>query len=286
MTLAKTQKDVKAGGEVELHCPKCQRKTPHKILSVQADLPRQVSCMTCDTRHVNRPGQTDAPEAEAATATKAAGKTTAKPAAKDTAAKDAAAKKPAAAKASKPTATKGAAKTLAAKAKVAEETEAAEVTGEIKGTEGTEGIDGTESTEGTGGTEGFDGTEGAEGPGAEDPGPEPPRILPKAKAKAPVEPKTPKESKEAKEAKEAKRAATEELELNKAIWQELKARFGNVSPVPYNLAGNYGLDQVLSHDKFGLGFVTKVIEPNKIEVHFDGFVKTLVMRVGARIVYH
>jgi hypothetical protein len=101
-----------------------------------------------------------------------------------------------------------------------------------------------------------------------------------AKPAKPQEPKPPKETKEAKEAREAKRAATEEVELNKELWSELANRLGSHNAINYTLSGDYTIDQVLIHSKFGLGYVTKVHLPNKIEVQFEGSIRLLVMHVG------
>jgi hypothetical protein len=95
-----------------------------------------------------------------------------------------------------------------------------------------------------------------------------------------LEPKPPKETKEAKEAREAKRVATEELEQSKERWHELKNRLGTSNMTDYSLGGDYGLDQTLRHSKFGVGYVVKVVPPNKVEVQFEESVKTLMMRVG------
>ncbi|MDR2367685.1 MAG: hypothetical protein LBF58_06190 [Deltaproteobacteria bacterium] len=220
----------------------CERTTTHKILSVQGGQPRQVACMTCDYRHVYKPGEPE-PEPvdpwleagigvgdqEVAEDKESPPKASAKPAAKA----KAPAKK-AAPKAEKP-------KTARAD---------------------------PESVEWD--LEDF--PDPAEAPKA-------PAVKAPAKA-AKAEPKvSTKEAKEAREAKEAKRAANEEIELHREKWNDLKNRLGTNLVINYTINGDYPVDQAIKHSKFGLGFVTKIFLPNKIEVQFEDSAKVLVMRV-------
>ncbi|MDR1110623.1 MAG: hypothetical protein LBP92_08015 [Deltaproteobacteria bacterium] len=101
-----------------------------------------------------------------------------------------------------------------------------------------------------------------------------------AKPKEPRPAKEPKETKEAREARDAKKAAVDEREQNREKWNEFKSRFSHAVAVEYSLNGDFGQDQALNHAKFGLGFVTRVMLPNKIEVQFEESLKTLVMHVG------
>ncbi len=50
-------------------------------------------------------------------------------------------------------------------------------------------------------------------------------------------------------------------------------------PVPYSFRETYGPGQPLDHPKFGLGFVQKIIPPNKMEVMFETEIKTLAMNM-------
>ncbi|MDR2945362.1 MAG: hypothetical protein LBV79_01250 [Candidatus Adiutrix sp.] len=52
-----------------------------------------------------------------------------------------------------------------------------------------------------------------------------------------------------------------------------------LTPTPYNFREQYKSGQPLEHPKFGLGFVQKVIPPNKMEVMFETEIKTLAMNM-------
>ncbi|MDR2387285.1 MAG: hypothetical protein LBE80_06850 [Deltaproteobacteria bacterium] len=319
MTLAKTLKDVKAGGEVELLCPKCQRKTSHKIVSTQGGQPKQVICQACEHKYAHKPGDLETLPAEAvreespakvsdgaAGATKAGAKagtkgaSSAKGAVKPKAVSKAADQdfedhskpeqgfddyldqdsdedfednldkileddleddfnrdldvfrddlEPVDKKSSAKVGAKASAKT--SKAKVA-----ASKSPKVTGAKVTKhAIDKIED---------------------EPDEVEKPKVASKSRAKSASETRL---AREDRELKEAKKQALEEIEVNKDLWNSLKSRLANASPVDYTLSGDYVQDQVLRHKKFGLGFVTKVLLPNKIEVQFEEFIKTLVMRV-------
>lgn len=65
-------------------------------------------------------------------------------------------------------------------------------------------------------------------------------------------------------------------------WTILKTALeeSGLEPAPYRLDGDFSAGEPISHAKFGLGFVEKVIPPNKIEVMFDTEVKILAMRTS------
>lgn len=66
-------------------------------------------------------------------------------------------------------------------------------------------------------------------------------------------------------------------------WTTLKAtleEFG-LEPTPYRVDKGFSAGEPISHAKFGLGFIDKVIPPNKIEVMFDTEIKVLAMRVSS-----
>jgi hypothetical protein len=46
---------------------------------------------------------------------------------------------------------------------------------------------------------------------------------------------------------------------------------------PYNMTGGYQVDEAIEHSKFGLGFVTKILTDQKMEVMFEKEIKTLAM---------
>jgi hypothetical protein len=52
------------------------------------------------------------------------------------------------------------------------------------------------------------------------------------------------------------------------------------APRPYSIKEPYEAGQALAHPKFGLGFVQRLIPPNKMEVMFETEIKTLAMNQG------
>ena len=52
------------------------------------------------------------------------------------------------------------------------------------------------------------------------------------------------------------------------------------TPRSYNFSEAYKAGECLSHPKFGLGFVQKIILPNKLEVMFETEIKTLAMNTN------
>lgn len=50
-----------------------------------------------------------------------------------------------------------------------------------------------------------------------------------------------------------------------------------VPPLVYSFKETYEQGQALVHFKFGLGFVQKIIPPNKMEIMFENEIKTLAM---------
>ena len=61
-----------------------------------------------------------------------------------------------------------------------------------------------------------------------------------------------------------------------AQWVKSKEEL-NEAPRPYKLQSAFETGEALEHPKFGLGFVQRVIPPNKIEVMFEAEIKTLAM---------
>ncbi|MGL4208374.1 MAG: hypothetical protein ACRCTY_03200 [Candidatus Adiutrix sp.] len=53
-----------------------------------------------------------------------------------------------------------------------------------------------------------------------------------------------------------------------------------ISPTPYNFKETYTAGEAIEHSKFGLGFVQKIIPPNKMDVMFENEIKTLAMNTG------
>lgn len=53
------------------------------------------------------------------------------------------------------------------------------------------------------------------------------------------------------------------------------------TPLAYSINQVYEPGQAIEHAKFGLGFVQKIIPPNKMEVMFENEIKTLAMNMGS-----
>lgn len=65
------------------------------------------------------------------------------------------------------------------------------------------------------------------------------------------------------------------------VWVEKKAALesSGTPAAPYSLKDLYSVGQALDHPKFGLGFVQKIIPPNKIEIMFQTELKVLAMNM-------
>lgn len=48
-------------------------------------------------------------------------------------------------------------------------------------------------------------------------------------------------------------------------------------PRPYDMSGDFQVDEAIRHGTFGLGFVTKILSDRKMEVMFEKEIKTLAM---------
>ncbi len=91
-------------------------------------------------------------------------------------------------------------------------------------------------------------------------------------AKRVVEPKTVRLSREQKKTSNAVGARVF------AVWQEKKEALAEAPP-KYNLAELYENGSAFMHPKFGLGFVQKIVPPNKMEVMFETEIKILAMNM-------
>ena len=79
--------------------------------------------------------------------------------------------------------------------------------------------------------------------------------------------------------KSRQRATSAGSRSTSAVQQEWEALVASRDPqkaVPYRSGGTFRVGDLLSHGTFGLGFVRKIIPPNKIEVHFRDGIKRLV----------
>ena len=63
-------------------------------------------------------------------------------------------------------------------------------------------------------------------------------------------------------------------------WLERRVRLGDAEVPAYDMAASYKEGQALMHPKFGLGFVSRVLGRNKIDVVFERELKTLAMNYG------
>ncbi|MDR0547911.1 MAG: hypothetical protein LBI10_00635 [Deltaproteobacteria bacterium] len=100
---------------------------------------------------------------------------------------------------------------------------------------------------------------------------------------APAEPKPPKAPRAPRQPKDPKAAVKKNLIIDQdttnRAWRDLKESVASGRLVPYDMSGSYAVGQAIDHHTFGVGFVTKVILPNKIEVLFESEQKTLIMLV-------
>jgi len=101
---------------------------------------------------------------------------------------------------------------------------------------------------------------------------------PGSRAKAKAE-KGSDESKEKapKKAPAKKRTKTKRgVEKERELWREILDKKDLASAKSYSMADSYEIDDIINHDKFGMGFVTKIITAKKMEVHFEGGRKCMV----------
>jgi hypothetical protein len=109
-------------------------------------------------------------------------------------------------------------------------------------------------------------TQAAGAAGSAEPKPKAPRV-----SRAPRKPTEPKG--------QVKKPTSSELEVSNRMWQDLKEALGSGRRTPYSIHGSFEVGQALVHSRFGIGFVTKVLPPNKIEVLFEPYSKILIMMV-------
>ena len=65
-------------------------------------------------------------------------------------------------------------------------------------------------------------------------------------------------------------------EKEKELWKETLAQKDLTLAKPYTMADTYEIDDVINHNKFGMGIVTNVITPRKMEVLFENGRKCMV----------
>lgn len=59
-------------------------------------------------------------------------------------------------------------------------------------------------------------------------------------------------------------------------WSRVMGKVEGIEPQPYNMSETFKEQNVIEHDKFGVGVVSEVIDPTKISVVFEDGEKTLV----------
>lgn len=65
-------------------------------------------------------------------------------------------------------------------------------------------------------------------------------------------------------------------EKEKKLWEETLANKDLTLAKPYSMADSYEFEDVIHHDKFGIGIVTNVINTQKIKVLFEDGYKSMV----------
>lgn len=96
-------------------------------------------------------------------------------------------------------------------------------------------------------------------------------------AKAPKAAKAPRAPRKAGGLSAAKKLAA--ANAVRKEWEDLEAKTVESGAIPYNMESSFAVGDAVQHDKFGMGFVKKVILPNKIEVHFAEGVKLMICKL-------
>ena len=66
------------------------------------------------------------------------------------------------------------------------------------------------------------------------------------------------------------------VEKEKELWREALDKKELASARPYSMSDSYEIDDIIDHDKFGMGIVTNVITSKKMEVLFEEGRKCMV----------
>ena len=62
-------------------------------------------------------------------------------------------------------------------------------------------------------------------------------------------------------------------------WNKLLMAADPGKAVAYSMSHGYAENDVIQHDKFGLGVVVKIVDPSKISVVFEGGIKNMVQNL-------
>jgi predicted flap endonuclease-1-like 5' DNA nuclease len=312
MDLERPNKEIRVGGEVEAFCTKCHRDTMHRIVTMSGKSPKKVECQSCNGQHLFRLPKGEAteekpkakkPSVQVKKAPKASAKTVAKPEKTvalessesfhdelddettsidtdefvaeffergKTASNATAPKKTtktqstAKAKTTKTTKDTKAKKTAAVKPKDTE------VLPEDIGDDDLSLISDIGMFQ-EGELTGID-----LNPFAEDL-----EIISKPKTRAKAKPKAVK-APTIKKTKEQKRQ-DDLREQHSLEWTERTKAINPDKATTYVISGSYDFDQPLKHKDFGVGYVTKVVPPNKIHVKFKDSTKILITNVNPKL---
>ena len=72
------------------------------------------------------------------------------------------------------------------------------------------------------------------------------------------------------------RTKLEKPDICKEVWDKLVVKYVGIERVPYSLNADINVDEVISHSKFGEGFVIARLSPTKVEVLFEDCIRKLV----------
>ncbi|MDR1166348.1 MAG: hypothetical protein LBO66_10890 [Deltaproteobacteria bacterium] len=244
MNIVRPNDEIRVGGEIESYCTKCRRTTTHRVVSMKDDKPKTVSCLSCGGQHLFRKPPDEGQEAAPVKVKKVAVK-----------------KSP----------VKKSAVAAAAAAAVGEDAGLAA------------DLSSLDEELGAGVGDPFDEILDGDAPAVAKKGAKAakPKAVKAPKApKAPKEPKAPRVAKNTKEAKELRRKEDEKDSLQKE-WRDKSERLDLAKIPAYDVTGSFDRDQAINHATFGMGFVVKVIPPNKIVVNFESGTRTLIMKVSS-----
>lgn len=76
--------------------------------------------------------------------------------------------------------------------------------------------------------------------------------------------------------KAAKTPARKKPDAGPGKWEKVMEKHQGLPSRPYSMAGTFEIEDKLDHSTFGMGVVTKIIKPNKMEVLFRQGCKTLI----------
>jgi hypothetical protein len=252
---------MRAGAEIDAFCGKCHLVTNHRVVALEGTKIKKVVCLTCQAQHNYRKSAPKTPETKGDESQAALSSTGSVKTAKT--------------KAAPPKVTKiKPAKSSAEKPSQEPRHDGQQLEGQLDGQEGDRQVGDDELNDFLNNDQFMEVLEGLaaeERLGA-------PATPEKAKAKprAAAKPSTRTRAGTTRPTK-ASKVQVQDTEATRKLWQDLKASHGNARLIPYLISGVYEAGQALSHDHFGVGFVQKVVHPNKIEVLFENSEKLLIM---------